>query len=164
MVSGLKFGANSIIRALGNPCARPAPAPLSVNFLVDTLIWLLSAAASGGALLWPTIGRGGADAVSPAEAVQLMNREKAVVIDVCEPAEFAAGHIGQARSIPLAQLEGSKSLPTNKALPLVMVCASGVRARRAAALARRLGHERVVVLDGGMNAWREAGLPVRKDA
>jgi rhodanese-related sulfurtransferase len=141
------------------------PAPTPVNFLLDNWIWLLTAAASGGALLVPMLGKGGgADAVSPAEAVQMINREKAVVIDVCESAEFSAGHVVGARSIPLATLEGSKGLPTNKNLPVVLVCASGTRARRAAATVRGLGHQRVHVLQGGMAGWREAGLPTEKSA
>ena len=136
-----------------------------MNFLLHNWIWLLTAIASGAALMLPNLGKGGgADAVNPNGAVQLINREKAVVIDVCEPAEFAAGHIGGARSIPLGQLEGAKGVPTNKTLPLVLVCASGMRARKAAAVARKLGHERVHVLEGGLAAWREAGLPVEKTA
>ena len=128
--------------------------------------WMLIAVAlvSGGMLLMPMLTGGGGAGLTPAAAVQLINREKAVVIDVCEPAEFAAGHIGGARSIPLGQLEGAKGLPTNKTLPLVLVCASGMRARKAAAVARKLGHERVHVLEGGLAAWREAGLPVEKTA
>jgi rhodanese-related sulfurtransferase len=139
------------------------PAPTPVNFLLDNWIWLLTAAASGGALLLPQLGKGGgADAVSPAQAVQMINREKAVVVDVCDSAEFSAGHVVGARNIPLDTLEGSKTLPGNKTLPLVMVCASGARARRAAATARKLGHQNVHVLQGGMAGWREAGLPVEK--
>eukprot|EP01036_Dinobryon_divergens_P051509 gene51509-68928_t len=77
-----------------------------LKFLIDN--WLLVAAAlvSGGLLLWPMLKRGsGAGAVSPVEAVRLINREKAVVIDVCEPAEYAAGHVAGSRSVPLATLE-----------------------------------------------------------
>ena len=140
------------------------PAPTPVNFLLDNWIWLLTAAASGGALLLPMLGKGGANAISPAEAVQMINREKAVVIDVCESAEFSAGHVIGARSVPLATLEGSKSLPTNKTLPVVLVCASGARAGRAAATVRKLGHQHVHVLQGGMASWREAGLPIEKSA
>ncbi|PXW94591.1 rhodanese-related sulfurtransferase [Sphaerotilus hippei] len=116
--------------------------------------------------MWPSLsGNGGSDAVNTNEAVRLINREKAVVIDVCEPAEFAGGHIGGARNLPLAQVsEGGKALPANKALPLVVVCASGARARRAAAELRKLGHAQVHVLGGGMNGWRDAGLPVEKSA
>ncbi len=145
------------------PCAGSA-GPDTVNFILDNWIWLVTAAVSGGALLWPVIGKGGANAVSPGDAVQMMNREKAVVIDVCEPAEYAAGHVTGSRNIPLGQFEGAKGLPTNKTLPLVLVCASGMRARRAAALAGKLGHERVHVLEGGLAAWREAGLPIEKTA
>ena len=85
------------------------------------------------------------------------------MIDVCEPAEFAAGHVTGAKSIPMAELEAK--LPgavKNKATPLVMVCASGARAGRAAALARKLGYENTQVLAGGMKAWRDANLPVER--
>jgi rhodanese-related sulfurtransferase len=134
---------------------------LPVNFLIEN--WLLIAAAlvSGGLLLWPLVSGGATGGgVSAAEAVRLMNHEKAVVIDVCEPAEFAAGHVTGARSVPLATLEGSRQLPTNKALPLIVVCASGMRAQRAAATLRKLGYDKAQVLSGGMRAWREANLPV----
>lgn len=136
--------------------------PPMLKFLIDN--WLLVAAAvvSGSLLLWPMLKRsGGAGAVSPNEAVRLINREKAVVIDVCEPAEYAAGHVAGARSVPMATLESSKELPSNKKLPLIVVCASGSRASRAAALLRsKLGYENATALAGGLAAWREANLPV----
>ncbi|MEY8876292.1 MAG: rhodanese-like domain-containing protein [Leptothrix sp. (in: b-proteobacteria)] len=137
-----------------------------MNFLLDNYnwIWILTALVSGGLLLWPSLSGGGAGAVSASEAVQLINREKAVVIDVCEPAEFAGGHIKGARNIPAGQVTDGKGLPSNKALPLVLVCASGARASRAAGTLRKAGFERVHVLSGGMSGWREAGLPVEKSA
>ena len=127
--------------------------------------WMLIAVAlvSGGMLLMPMLTGGGGAGLTPAAAVQLINREKAVVIDVCQPEEFAAGHVVGAKSIPLAELEAK--LPgavKNKATPLVMVCASGARARRAVAVARKLGFEQVDVLVGGMKSWRDANLPVEK--
>lgn len=128
--------------------------------------WLLVALASGSglALMWPGLS-GKTTGVSAAEAVRLMNREKAVLVDVCEPAEYAAGHAAGARSLPLGQIDaGAKALPTNKTLPVVLLCASGLRAGRAARLLQKLGHEKVVVLAGGMKAWREANLPVEKGA
>jgi rhodanese-related sulfurtransferase len=83
-----------------------------------------------------------------------------VVIDVCEPTEYAAGHVGGARSVPLGSLDGSKDLPSNKTLPLIVVCASGVRSQRAVATLRKLGFEKAQSLNGGLKAWREANLPV----
>lgn len=116
-------------------------------------------------LLWPTLVRSSQGAaLSPAQAVQLINREKAVLIDVCEPNEFAAAHVAGARNIPLASLEGHKSLPSNKTLPVVLICQSGARAGRAAATLRKLGYEKAQVLGGGMKSWRDANLPVEKSA
>jgi rhodanese-related sulfurtransferase len=137
-----------------------------LDFLL--LNWHLVAAAlvSGGLLLWPAIkgGAAGGASVGTAEAVRLMNREKAVLIDVSEPAEYAAGHPGGARNVPLGQLDGAKALPSNKALPLVLVCASGARSSRAVGLLRKAGYENVRSLAGGLAAWREANLPVEKSA
>src|ERR1035437_6690549 len=98
------------------------------------------ALASGAMLFWPVL-KGAAGGTLTAEgAVQLINREKAVVIDVCEANEFAAGHVGGAKNIPLSQLE--QKLPTmvkNKALPVILVCQSGARSGRAVAIAKKLG-------------------------
>jgi rhodanese-related sulfurtransferase len=66
--------------------------------------------------------------------------------------------------VPLGKLEGSKDLPSNKGLPLVLVCPTGARASRAAALLRRAGYEKAQALAGGLGAWREANLPVEKNA
>ena len=144
--------------------SRPPPVTPRVKFLLDNWYWIVTALVSGGALMWPQLRARGAGGVSPQEAVQLINREKAVVIDVCEPAEFAAGHVGGSRNLPLGSLDGAKGLPSNKSQPLVVVCARGARAGRAASQLTKAGHQRVHVLSGGLAAWREAGLPVEKSA
>lgn len=136
-----------------------------LNFLLDNWILILAALSSGGLLLWPTLAKTSQGAaLTTAEAVRVLNREKGVLIDVSEPEEFAAGHVAGARNIPLAALEGHKSLPSNKALPLVLICKSGARAARAAASLRKLGYEKAMPLDGGLSAWRAASLPVEKAA
>ena len=136
-----------------------------MNFLLENWILLLAASVSGGLLLRPMLLRGSQGAALPtAEVVRMMTREKAVLIDVCEAEEFAAAHVAGSRNVPLAALEGHKSLPSNKTLPLIVVCKSGARASRAAASLRKLGYENAHSLDGGLNAWREAGLPVEKSA
>jgi rhodanese-related sulfurtransferase len=115
-------------------------------------------------LLWPALKSASGGSLTPARAVQLINREKAVVIDVCETEEYAAGHVGGAKNVPLGQLE--ERLPAvvkNKALPVVLVCASGARSNRAVAIAKKLGYENAQSLAGGLKAWREASLPVEKN-
>jgi len=136
-----------------------------VKFFVDNWILLLVAFASGAMLVWPMVRRGGGGlSVGTAEAVRLINREKGVLIDVSEPAEFAAGHAAGARNVPLGRLAGAKEVPSNKTLPLVLLCASGARSSRAAAMLRKAGHEKAVSLAGGLAAWREAGFPIDKSA
>jgi rhodanese-related sulfurtransferase len=135
-----------------------------VKFFVDNWFLFLTALLSGGLLLWPLLnkGAGGSGKVTPAEAVRLINREKAVLIDVSEPAEFAAGHAPGAKSVPLAKLDGSSELPKNKSLPLVVLCPTGTRAARAVATLKKLGFENSQALAGGLAAWREANLPVER--
>ncbi len=132
-----------------------------MKFLLDNWYLIFAALVSGGILAWPSLRRGGA-ALTPAQAVHLINREKAVLIDVREPAEFAQGHAAGSRNAPLATLEGDKALPKNKTLPVVVMCAGGGRATRAAGILRKLGYENAQVLGGGFPAWREANLPVEK--
>jgi rhodanese-related sulfurtransferase len=121
------------------------------------------ALASGSMLLWPVIQGATMAGLDPAGAVQLINREKAVVVDVCEPAEFAAGHVGGAKNIPLADLEKKLAAAVkNKSLPLILVCQSGARSGRALAIAKKLGYEQAQSLGGGMASWKAANLPVEK--
>jgi rhodanese-related sulfurtransferase len=135
-----------------------------VKFFLDTWFLFLAAAVSGGLLMWPLLNKnaGGASKVSTNDAVQLINREKAVLIDVSEPAEYAAGHVAGSKSVPLGELEASTALPKNKALPLVVVCATGARAGRAVGTLKKLGFENARSLSGGLEAWRAANLPVEK--
>jgi rhodanese-related sulfurtransferase len=68
-----------------------------------------------------------------------------------------------ARSVPLGDLE--KRLPEvvkNKTVPLVLVCATGGRANRALAVAKKLGYDKAQVMAGGLKAWKDANLPVEK--
>ena len=134
-----------------------------MNFIIDNWYLILLALVSGAMLLAPMLKGGTGGTLSAANAVQLINREKAVVIDVCEPAEFAAGHVNGARNVPLGELhERLPNIVKNKALPVILVCAKGPRAQRAEGIARKLGYPRAQALAGGLKAWREANLPVEK--
>jgi rhodanese-related sulfurtransferase len=136
-----------------------------VNFIAENWILLLVAFVSGGMLLWPLVSKGGgSQAVSPNEAVRQINREKGVLVDVSEPNEYAAGHAIGAKNVPFGKIEEPKQLPSNKTLPILLLCPTGARAGRAAALLRKAGYEKAVAISGGTHAWREAGLPVEKSA
>lgn len=134
-----------------------------MKFIIDNWYLFFVALASGGMLMWPLLKNASGGTLSPAGAVQLINREKAVVIDVCETEEFALGHVGGAKNVPLNQLEERlPGLVKNKAVPVVLVCASGARSNRAVGIAKKLGYEKAQAMAGGMKAWREASLPVEK--
>ncbi|MFN5349185.1 MAG: rhodanese-like domain-containing protein [Polaromonas sp.] len=135
-----------------------------MKFLIDNWMLISIAVASGGLLVWPLVASGmNAGALSATGAVTLINREKAVVIDVSEPDEFAAGHVGGAKNVPFGELDNKLPLAAkNKALPLILVCATGARAHRAVAVAKKLGYDQAQALNGGLKAWREASLPVEK--
>lgn len=134
-----------------------------MKFILDNWMLMSVALASGAMLVWPVLKGASGGSLSAAGAVQLINREKAVVIDVCEANEFAAAHVGGAKNIPLNQLE--EKLPgavKNKALPVILVCQSGGRSNRAVAIAKKLGYAQALSLGGGLSAWRAANLPVEK--
>lgn len=134
-----------------------------MKFIIDNWMLIALAVVSGALLLAPILQGAVATGLGPNEAVQLINREKAVVIDVCEPAEFAAGHVVGAKNIPLGELEGKLvGAVKNKKLPLILVCQSGARSARAVATAKGLGFEQAHSLGGGLAAWRTANLPVEK--
>lgn len=135
-----------------------------MSFFIENWILFAVAFSAGAMLVFPAVTAGGrAGSLSAAQVVQLINRERAVVVDVCEPGEFAAGHVGGAKNLPLADLEAKlPGLVKNKATPVVLVCASGTRSNRALAVVKKLGFENTHSLSGGMRDWRLAGLPVEK--
>jgi rhodanese-related sulfurtransferase len=134
-----------------------------VKFIFDNWMLIVIALSSGFFLLLPVMQNASASGISPTEAVQCMNREKGLVIDVSTKEEFSASHIKTSHSVPLEELEARlQSVAKNKSVPLIMVCESGTRSKRAQALAQKLGYEKVHSLQGGLQAWKEANLPVSK--
>jgi rhodanese-related sulfurtransferase len=130
-------------------------------------LWLLMGAVVSGALfIWPSIAKllSKTAEVGVAQAVQLINRQDAAVVDVREPGEFRGGHIPNARNIPLGQLAGKiKDLEKLKDKPVLLSCQTGARSAQAAGTLRQAGFAQVFNLAGGMNAWQQASMPVEKD-
>lgn len=102
-------------------------------------------------------GRAGGS-VTTTQAVQLINHEDAVIVDVRPLASFQNGHIPHSRNIPLAEIsEKAAKLPKDK--PILVTCDRGQIAVGGAARLRKAGLDRVMVIEGGLNAWIQAGLP-----
>jgi rhodanese-related sulfurtransferase len=100
--------------------------------------------------------------VTPAEAARLVREEGAVLVDIREPDEQARERIPGAHAMPLSRLN---AVPLPEGRPLVFLCRSGARtAAEAARLAARAGEAGgVMLLQGGLQAWKRAGLPVQAD-
>lgn len=139
---------------------------MTIPEFVSNNIWLVAAAViSGGYVVWPWVSRStsGLRQVGPMEAVQMMNRKDAVVLDVREQGEFSAGHITGAKHFPVGSLEKRvDDLKKYIKKPVLVVCASGARSRTACTTLKKQGFEEVFLLTGGMGAWQQASLPVTK--
>jgi rhodanese-related sulfurtransferase len=134
-------------------------------FLQKNIFLVAVTLVSGGMLLWPLIQRAriGAKEVSVQQAVQLINRRDAVVIDVRDAADFASGHIPNARHMPVAEMEKRlKELEKLKSRPVIVSCRSGNRAAAASAVLRKNGFQEVFPLKGGILGWQQASMPLEK--
>lgn len=133
-----------------------------MNFIVDNIFVVAIAVISGAALLWPALAPRGKRA-TPLQVTQMINRGKTTVVDVRSAEEFAAGHLRDAKHIPLADL-GKRigELDKSKNRTVVVVCQNGARGDKAARQLQAAGFEDVQSLEGGLAAWTAAGLPVTK--
>ena len=136
-----------------------------MNFLIENWMLLSVAVISGTALLLPALKAMGAPGLSPTQAVLLINREKANVVDVRSAEEFASGHLIGSRHVAVDKIaaELTKTVPDKKR-PLLLVCASGMRSQKAQRIALQMGYEKVHSLGGGLKNWQDANLTLEKTA
>ena len=135
---------------------------MDMQFLQDNWMLLALAMFSGAMLAWSFIGGrlSGVEQADTLKATRLYN-DDALVLDVREDKEFAAGHIPKARHIPLGQLAGRiKELDKFKGKPVLITCRSGQRSASACRMLKKAGFETVYNQAGGIIAWERANLPV----
>lgn len=101
--------------------------------------------------------------LQPAGLTALVNRENALVVDLRPIADFEKGHIPGSKNVQMSQFDPeSRQLAAARALPVVLVCKAGQTSGEAARRLRKAGFERVFVLDGGIGAWQQGGLPLAR--
>lgn len=123
------------------------------------------AVSSGVMLLWPLLARTFrmSHEVGAIEAVQLINRRDALVLDVRDTGDYAAGHIANAKHVPEAQLaDRMKELEKYRSRPIIVSCRSGSRASSVSGMLRKKGFTEAFALRGGIAAWQQASLPLEK--
>ena len=130
-----------------------------MKFIIDNILLFALILISGGMLVWPGLQRRGAK-VSILQATQMFNQGKTLMLDVREEAEFAKGHLRDAKNIPVKQLATRiGEIDKFKAKTVIVVCASGVQSSKASSQLKAAGFNDVHILDGGMTAWQAQGLP-----
>ena len=136
-----------------------------MEFIRHNALLIGLAIGSGVMLLLPMFKKsaGGVPSVTPAEAVTLINRSNALVLDVRDDAEFASGHITDAKHIPVTALESRiAELSKYKNKAIVVNCQRGARGAKACDILRKAEFTQVHNLQGGLNAWQDAKLPTLK--
>ena len=134
-----------------------------MEFFRSNVLLIGLALGSGFMLLLPLFKKsaGGLPNLSAAEAVTLINRSNALVLDVREDAEFASGHIAEAIHIPLADLPARiGELKKYQHKTILVNCQRGMRSAKACDILRKAEFTQLNNLHGGLNAWIEAKLPV----
>lgn len=135
---------------------------MHVRFFTENIFLIVIAFLSGAMLVWPLIrSRAAGPALTTLQATQLINSKNAQIVDVRGADDFAKGSLPNARNLPTASIK-ERAGELKKDRPVIVVCNTGSSAGPAAAQLRAAGFGEVFVLAGGLAAWREAGLPVRK--
>ncbi len=137
---------------------------MDTQFLQDNWMLVSLSVVSGGMLAWSFLGSrlSGIEQADTLKATRLYN-DDALILDVREDKEYAAGHIPKAKHIPLGQLNSRiKELDKHKNKQILVTCRSGQRSGRACGILKKAGFETVFNQSGGIIAWERANLPVDK--
>lgn len=100
-------------------------------------------------------------AVTPAQVAEWLDAGDVVLVDVRETKEYDLEHIAGALLMPLSSLEADL-FPAVEGKHLVLHCAIGKRSAAAARMLLKAGHDKVLHMDGGLTAWKAAGLPIEE--
>ncbi|OXY81357.1 rhodanese-like domain-containing protein [Oceanimonas doudoroffii] len=127
-----------------------------------TMVWLGLASAVVYTFIIARLSK--VKVVPAQEAVMLINKQNAAVVDIRSAEEFRKGHIAGAVNVPNAQLKANNLnlIEKYKDKPLVLVCESGMTTGSAGRLLSKAGFAQVHTLRGGMTDWRSQNLPVTK--
>ena len=130
---------------------------------MENLLFIITAVVSGALLLWPLVTQRGIKEIDTRIAIQLINQQDAVILDVRDDSEFAAGHLPNSKHIPSEKIEERwVELQKFREKPIVMVYRSGIRSNQPSLILRKNGFAQVFNLMGGIDTWKRANLPIVK--
>ncbi|MGB1883026.1 MAG: rhodanese-like domain-containing protein [Gammaproteobacteria bacterium] len=129
------------------------------EFIINHWILVTAFSAALGLLIANLMSAAGG--VSVQEAVALINRDNAVVVDIRPAAEFEQGHIIEAINIPQSELDdGLKKLRKHESQPILVCCSTGTSSGAAVRTLRTTGFDGAKSIKGGISSWRQENLPL----
>ena len=138
---------------------------LYISFVTNNWMLIIALVVILGMLFFNLFGGRlrGYQAVGPADSVNLINHEDAIILDVRENKEYQGGHILNSIHIPQSSLaKRITELEKYKSRPIIVGCRSGNRSAFACGLLKKQGFENVYNLSGGVMAWQNANLPLTR--
>ena len=129
------------------------------EFIINHWILVTAFSAALGLLIANLMSAAGG--VSVQEAVALINRDNAVVVDIRPAAEFEQGHIIEAINIPQSELDdGLNKLRKHESQPILVCCGTGTSSGAAVRTLRTAGFDGAKSIKGGISSWRQENLPL----
>ena len=134
---------------------------LGAHYMLTT-VWIVLFAML--VMSWISAATSPIKTVNSHDLTMLVNRSDGQVVDIRKQNEFNKGHITDAINLPMEKItEGNfAALEKHKQNPIVVVCNAGISAKTAAKTLNKAGFEKVTVLQGGMQTWQSANLPIVK--
>lgn len=133
-----------------------------ISFLFENILLVVIALVSAGMLVYPYILKSKIGAsVTNEELTDLVNKKKAVVIDVRSRNDFKRGTIAGAKNIPMSTFQDRLS-DIKQDVPVILVDEDAKQAPKAAAVLRQNGYKAVYVLNKGIEGWLQASLPLNR--
>ncbi|SFE36730.1 Rhodanese-related sulfurtransferase [Nitrosomonas sp. Nm166] len=130
---------------------------------LENLLFIITAVVSGLLLLWPLVSQRGIKEIDTRVAVQLINYQDALVLDVRDDSEYAAGHLPNSKHVPSEKIEERwVELQKFKEKPIVVIYRSGIRSNHPSLILKKNGFTQVFNLMGGIDTWKRANLPIVK--
>ncbi len=126
--------------------------------------WMLvGALAVAIGMLWRHEARKSGESLTPQQAINMVNAEDGVFLDLRDSSEFGKGHIAHAMNIPATKLDGRiAELDKYRDKPLVLVCKMGQHSGSVGKKLGAQGFNRVYRMSGGMMEWGQSQLPLVK--
>lgn len=136
-----------------------------LNFISNNLLLFIALLVISTMLFFNLFGAKikGYTNTSPTDAIQMINHQDALILDVREDSEFSNGHILNSLHIPQGSLKSRlNELEKYKDKPIIVSCRSGHRSGQACSMLKKQGFDTVFNLSGGVMAWQSANLPLVK--